>query len=280
MDELWSCPAKINLTLRVSAVGRSGYHPIESIVQAVGWTDSLRIKEADDDHLIVKGADLPTDRQNLVWKAVDALALDRRPPLEVTLDKSIPEAAGLGGGSSNAACMIAALAGHFGITTADQVEAAAMVGADVAFFLAGGTALMTGAGSTLEPVDPYPGFVLVVAVPDFPISTGEVYRRWDELGEPAGKPARDGALPPSLRGLDIINDLTPAAADLEPRMGDVLTELAEVWGRPVMMSGSGSSAFACFADMDEAADAATEVSGFRDVRAVRQIGHGVQAVER
>lgn len=281
MDELWDAPAKLNLTLRVGAPLGSGLHPIESLAQTIDWVDTLRFAFADEDRLTVDGADLADDGDNLVWRAVRRLLPDRRQRLEVSLTKRIPIAAGLGGGSSDAACAIAALGDWFGVGSQQRLSAAADVGADVTFFLTGGTALMTGVGERIEPLDPIEGFVVVVAVPEFETSTPEVYRRWDEMGGPAGSVVPARRLPPGLRDTEVVNDLTPAAVDLTPALGDVLVELGQIWERPVMMSGSGSAVFGCFSDLDEARDAEGSVGvGFRASAAVELRRHGVSRLDR
>ncbi|HEY5652410.1 MAG TPA: 4-(cytidine 5'-diphospho)-2-C-methyl-D-erythritol kinase, partial [Acidimicrobiia bacterium] len=102
MDERWSAPAKVNLALRVGRPRSDGYHPLESIVQAIDWVDDLKFGDADEDALVIDGADLPTDGDNLVWKAIDALSIEGRRALRIELTKRIPSGAGLGGGSSDA----------------------------------------------------------------------------------------------------------------------------------------------------------------------------------
>ena len=86
MDELWSAPAKINVSLRIGRPRTDGYHPLDSLVQTIDWNDRLRLRESDDDELRVEGADLPADEDNLVWKAVRSLGLEDRSPLEITLE--------------------------------------------------------------------------------------------------------------------------------------------------------------------------------------------------
>lgn len=281
MDELWDTPAKVNLTLRVGPPLASGLHPLESIVQTVDWADRLRFADADDDRLEIEGAELPEGDDNIVWKAVRRIAPNRSQRLHISLDKRIPVAAGLAGGSSDAACAIAALGDRYGVTSEGRLSAAADVGADVTFFLTGGTALMTGVGDHVARLDPLDGFVLVVAVPDFELSTPAVYRRWDDLERPRGSVVRPDRLPPQLRQLEVVNDLTPAAVDLVPALGDVLEELSALWERPVMMSGSGSAVFGCFADLDEAADAESALGpGFRASRPLALRGHGVARLDR
>lgn len=280
MDELWSAPAKINVTLRVRRPRADGFHPLDSVVQTVDWADELRFRGSDADRLSVDGADLPTDGENLVWKAVDSLSVRGREPLEITLEKRIPAGAGLGGGSSDAACVISALGDRYGLSGEARRSAALRVGADVTFFLTGGTARMEGIGERITPLDALNGFVVAIIVPDCRLSTPAVYRRWDELGHPAGQVVNPLRLPPALRQLDVANDLTPAAIDLEPELGDLIDDLIDRWERPVMMSGSGSSLFGCFADIDEASDAVATASEFGVARACRLAPRGVHRADR
>lgn len=259
MAERWECPAKVNLSLRVGRRDASGYHPLSSLVQTLSWVDDLTIEEADDDVLTVEGAELPEGGDNLVWRALDALGLPR-PALRMVLVKRIPVAAGLGGGSSDAAGALAACGRLIGAPAEGIVAAAARTGADVPFFLTGGTAVMEGRGERIGPRPELGGFALAVVVPPFELATADVYRRWDELGEPAGPaPAAGRSLPPSLRLEDpLVNDLVPAAVSLVPALADWMRDLARSWGRPVMMSGSGPSLFGFFADEEEASAAAAE----------------------
>ena len=280
MDELWSAPAKVNLSLRIGRPRADGYHPLDSLVQAIDWSDELRFRDADEDHLVVEGVDLPTDGDNLVWKAIEALGVEGRSPLDISLVKRIPSEAGLGGGSSDAACVIAALGDWYRISKADREKAAVRVGADVTFFLSGGTARMEGIGERITRLDPIGGFVLVVAVPEYRLSTPEVYRTWDRLDYPNGEIVDPRRLPPQLRSVEIFNDLTPAALELEPALGDLIADLAERWERPVMMSGSGSAVFACFADHDEASDATSAAADIGVRRACAPLPGGVRRLDR
>ncbi|MEX0666787.1 MAG: hypothetical protein WD313_00485, partial [Acidimicrobiia bacterium] len=177
-----------------------------------------------------------------------------RPRLHIKLTKAIPVAAGLGGGSSDAAASMLALAALRKSPKDMIAEVAPTVGADVPFFLMGGTAWIEGYGERItEARIDTDSWALAIAVPDFQLRTADVYQTWDRQEGPSG-PALDGrALPPSLREHGPFrNDLTPAAMTLRPELGDWIKELAETWERPVAMSGSGPSLFAFFADIDEA----------------------------
>ena len=259
----WLAPAKVNLTLMVGSAATGGLHPIQSLMQTLDWGDLLRVDEGEEDQLEVDGADLPAGDDNLVWKAVAALkeGIDLAlPPLHVYLEKRIPVAAGLGGGSADAAAMLAALGRLLNLSPAVLRRVAPDIGSDVPAAFAGGSLWVEGFGERLSPFGVLSGFALAVAVPDFPLLTADVYRRWDDLGEPRGSEFPSAALPPALRrSVSIRNDLQPAALRVRPELGDAISLLSKEWGRPVAMSGSGPSLFGYFVDDDEAKAAARQV---------------------
>lgn len=255
----YEAPAKVNLSLLVSPPRPDGYHPLESLVQTVEWCDLLDVELGQE------GSDtLESDiEDNLVEKALARLReVGEIPPLAMTLAKQIPVAAGLGGGSSDAAAALVAGAEFGGVPRSRLAGVASRVGADVALFLTGGTMMMRGVGYEIESLQPLDGFALAIVVPEFGLGTKEIYDRWDSLEGPEAAPVPDDRLPPSLRGgMPMRNDLLPAALDLEPRLGDFMTDVAAVWGTPVCLTGSGSACFGYFANLDEATDAAAAVSG-------------------
>ena len=267
---IWEAPGKVNLSLEVRSPEADGMHPLRSLVQAIEWCDLIEMEEGDEDHLQIDGADLPDDGDNLVWKAISALRQkigQDRPRLDIKLTKALPVAAGLGGGSSDAAAAMLALAALRKSPVDMVAEVAPTVGADVPFFLVGGTAWIEGYGERItEAKIDTDSWALAIAVPDFDLRTADVYQAWDRLEEPIG-PALDGrALPPSLREQGPFrNDLTRAAMALRPELGDWIADVAETWERPVGMSGSGPSLFAFFADIDEAESAVKSLS--KSVRA-------------
>jgi len=268
----WEAPAKLNLSLYVGGIDTRGMHPLRSLVLTVEWYDLVGIEESDEDSLEIIGAELPEGSDNIVWKAIGALrvAADRpQPRLAIRLDKKLPVAAGLGGGSSDAAASLLGAA-QLGRLDSDVVTSVALeVGADVPFLLRGGLAVMEGYGERLTPLTFSDDFVTAIAVPPFEVSTGQVYRRFDELGEPRGPEMPARSIPPSLRSLDELrNDLQPAAVSIHPELADCLAELMNAWERPVAMSGSGPSLFGYFADPDEAAEALSAVPGWARARAV------------
>lgn len=260
----WEAPAKLNLSLLVARRDATGYHPLRSLAQTVDWCDLVRVDSGDDDRLTVDGADLPDGGDNLVWKGIEALTSRvgrRRPRLDMHLVKHIPVAAGLGGGSADAAAAIRATGEMVRASDEAMDAAAAATGADVPFALRGGTAWMEGRGERLTPLTGLAGFAVAVVVAAYELATPAVYRRWDEIGEPSGPEPPPRGLPPSLRELGPLrNDLTPAAQSLIPELADWARDLEDEWGRPVVMSGSGPAHFAYFADLDEAAGAVESVT--------------------
>lgn len=278
----FSAPAKLNLNLVVSSRDDSGLHPIRSVVQNIELLDTLEADTADEDRLAVHGdPEIPDDGENLVLKALEQLRKSVAvPPIFFELEKQIPAGAGLGGGSSDAAAAL--LAGceiaRMGPDLARSV--APSVGADVSFFLAGGTAEMSGYGEQIEPMESLQGFTVALVVPDFYLATPDVYQRWDALGEPVGFEVPDRLLPPLLRNrFPIRNDLYRAAVDVEPALGDFVSDVAHIWDSVVMMTGSGSACFGFFADVEEAQEAAASISGTRAAFGVDLRPTGVTRVE-
>jgi 4-diphosphocytidyl-2-C-methyl-D-erythritol kinase len=271
--------AKVNFSLRVRARDASGKHPLRSLVQSIDWADRLALEPASADSFAVTGLPAPADESNLAWRAVEAVRAVASRPLSaaLTLDKRIPLAAGLGGGSADAAAALVLAGAWFGVSLADRDRLAPGLGADVPFCLLGGTAWMEGYGERLTALPPLRGFWLAVAVPPFEVPTGAAYSRWDELEGPDGPavPGRD--LPPELRPFEpLVNDLVPAALSLAPGLGDWAADLRRLWGRALLMSGSGPAHFALFPTASEAAAAAAAVSGSRGARACLPLPQGWQ----
>lgn len=281
----WEAPAKLNLALLVGPQDGSGLHPLRSLVQTIEWIDLLDVEEGDEDHLEVVGADLPDGGDNLVWKAISALRTEtgmKRPSFEIRLVKRVAVAAGLGGGSSDAAAALFAAARISRISPVVAEAVAPLVGADVPFFMRGGTVWVEGYGEKLSPVRIRPTYSVVVVVPPFELVTAEVYGVWDRLEQPIGVEVSTRRLPPDLRDLGPIrNDLTPAATALAPELSDWIADLSDTFDRPVLMTGSGPALFAFFADEDEAdsavdsapATARAAVAAQPRLRGVAPVGH-------
>lgn len=256
----YEAPAKLNLSLHVDPPRSDGFHPLQSLVQTIEWCDTLTFEEGESiDTLEVSSADVDPE-DNLVLRAMKSVRKTASfPPQAITLDKQIPIAAGLGGGSSDAAATLIAAADSK-ISESDLGEMAAALGADVPLFLVGGTLQMSGVGGVVDPVRPLSEFALAVVVPEFGLSTQDVYEKWDKLEGPIGDAVSDASLPPALRyEMPMRNDLVPAALEIEPRFGDFMADLRDLWSVAVCMTGSGSACFGYFGSLEEAEDAAGAV---------------------
>ena len=269
--------AKINLTLRVDPPSPPGLHPIRSLAQTIDWADVIELGPAEEESFEVLGADLPLDDSNLALKALEAVreATGRQHPVAIRLDKRIPIAAGLGGGSADAAAVLAMASNCLKLDPRARDDLGPGLGADVALFLRGGLVRVSGFGERVRRAPEHSVFHVAVVVPPFELSTAEVYARWDEMEGPQGEPIPARYLPPSLRSYGpLINDLAPAARDLEPDLGDWASDLSSSWGVPVAMSGSGPSLFGLFPSRSEADGAAAEAPGVRAARGCSQTETG------
>ncbi|WP_440983701.1 4-(cytidine 5'-diphospho)-2-C-methyl-D-erythritol kinase [Shinella sumterensis] len=257
-------PAKINLALHVVGERGDGYHLLDSLVTFTAFGDRIALSPAGEDRFTLSGrfsATLAVETDNLVTRARDRLraALEENgqsaPPVHIHLEKNLPIASGIGGGSADAA---ATLRGLLGLWQADlpgdRLDAIAIgLGADVPMCLAGRPLLARGIGEDITPVA-LPALSMVLANPLVGVSTPAVFRA---LASKRNAPLvlRDAA----VDWLDAIaalrNDLEPPARRLCPQIGELADGLAATDARVVRMSGSGASCFALY-DSDATAEAA------------------------
>ncbi|MGH7855792.1 MAG: 4-(cytidine 5'-diphospho)-2-C-methyl-D-erythritol kinase, partial [Candidatus Binatia bacterium] len=180
-------PAKINLVLEVVGRRPDGYHDIDSVFVPIDLCDEVRLSIAPhasfEIHLECDDPSLPSDRRNTAWRAVEEFFRNRarRPRVAVSLRKRIPAGSGLGGGSSDAAAVLRALARVEGVPerAPEVMEAALAVGADVPFFLWCRPARVRGIGERIEPLGSFPELSLAIVWPGFPISTRSAYEALD-----------------------------------------------------------------------------------------------------
>jgi len=255
--------AKINIGLRVGSQRADGFHPISGIFQSVSVADRLRLEHARDDTIeSATGGSVVDGFDNLAFQAAAAVreVAGSTQPMRLTLAKTIPIAAGLAGGSADAAAGLVLAAELFDVGHDVLTELAPQLGSDVPFCLAGGTARVAGRGEDVAGMEPLQGFALAIVVPPVEISTPETFKQWDEMGEPEGLRTPSHTLPPVLRNEgDLLNDLYPAAVRIVPELDEWRSELERAWARPVMLSGSGPALFGFFVDHDEAAGAVIDI---------------------
>ncbi len=271
--------AKVNLGLRVGSVREDGFHPIRSLFQSISWSDRLELVAGDEDGIAGwNGEEVPDGDANLARRAVVAMreAVGSTASIYLRLQKRIPVAAGLGGGSADAAAALHLARRMLKAPVEKVAELAAGLGSDVPFCITGGTALVTGRGDVVTSLRPLLGYGMALVVPPVELATPQVYRRWDVLGEPTGPVFGATALPPILREhAPIINDLYPAAVTVAPALDDWRSELQATWGRSVLMTGSGPTLLGFFVDAEEAGAALDAVpAGARAAYAARPVSAG------
>jgi 4-diphosphocytidyl-2-C-methyl-D-erythritol kinase len=263
--------AKINLMLRVVGVREDGYHELRTVFQSIALHDTVTLRPARGPlRLECDDPACPADRTNLAWMAAARLwrASGRRGgPRDVViqLEKRIPLESGLGGGSSDAAATLTGLARLWRVDQQVVREVASSLGADVPYFLEGGTALGLGRGDLLFPlIDISPLWVTLV-VPSFGVSTREAFRWWDtERGQARGsKRKKRHALQTSLirshTRLELMNDLQAPVAAHHRSITRIADALCRSGARHAAMSGSGSAVFGLFERRSAAERAASTV---------------------
>jgi 4-diphosphocytidyl-2-C-methyl-D-erythritol kinase len=248
--------AKVNLDLRVLGLRADGYHEVRTVFQTIELHDTLVCTEKPGPFTLkCRAAQVPLDSGNLVWKAAAALwtALGRAGSVADTLiqiDKKIPVEAGLGGGSADAAAALTALARLWGGAPMTLLrEVAATIGADVPFFLSGGTALGLGRGEEIYPLVDLPPHYVVVVRPPFGVSTAEAYAWYDDdrvAGLRENREFQQLPVPWPSRAAQMINDLEPPVMRRHQEIGALKQQLRDLGATAAAMSGSGSAVFGLF----------------------------------
>jgi len=281
-------PAKLNLQLAVGPPRADGYHGVVTVFHAISLFDQVTVEPAGRDGITVtgEGADrVPADRDNLALRAVAALraAVRDRGPVHVTIAKRIPVAAGLAGGSADAAAALVACSELWatGLTQQQLREIGATVGSDVAFALLGGTAVGRGRGEQLTPaLVPATQYHWVLAFADGQLATPAVYAALDQLRGTAApaEPALDAALMSALRsgqaarvGQRLSNDLQPAAMSLFPALRKTLAAGLELGALGALVSGSGPTCAFLAANAERALELAVSLSGTGVCRSVARV---------
>ncbi len=255
---------KVNLLLNLLGRRPDGFHELETVLQPVPLCDELTFtRQGSGVELTCGDPRLPVDSGNLVHRAASAFfaAAKRQEGVRIHLEKRIPLAAGLGGGSGNAAITLLALNDLFGqpLAALRLHELAAELGSDVPFFLQTGPALATGRGEQIEPLPPFPalrGATLLLLHPGFGIATAWAYQQLARFPDARnGQPGRARQLVARLQDTDLsrasaefYNSLEAPALDKYPLLAVYQEFLREHGAATALMSGSGSTTFAFFAE--------------------------------
>ncbi|HWH01118.1 MAG TPA: 4-(cytidine 5'-diphospho)-2-C-methyl-D-erythritol kinase [Pilimelia sp.] len=281
-------PAKINLHLGVGPLRADGYHEVSTVYHAISLYDELTARPGDTLSLTMGGegtGELALDSSNLVIRAARALAARAGVPAHARLHlrKQIPLAAGLAGGSADAAAALVACDALWGtgLSREELAGLAAGLGADVPFLVHGGTALGTGRGEVISPVLTRPaGWHWVVAVAHGGLATPDVYRELDRLRDAGAAPPPFDEAPdellaalrqadPAVLGRAMHNDLEPAARSLRPELGATLDAGKAAGALAGMVSGSGPTCVFLARDAGHAAELAAALDGAAGCRFAR-----------
>jgi 4-diphosphocytidyl-2-C-methyl-D-erythritol kinase len=272
--------AKLNLYLKVGPRREDGYHEICSVMQSLELCDELYFRRmaCADGMVSLRCSDssLPTGAENIVWTAIETFdahtGVLAGGGIEVFINKRIPIGAGLAGGSADAAATLVAM-NHIWELDLDRDALMAMgelVGSDVPFCIAGGTAIVRGRGDRVENLQSLPAYQVVLAAPDEEVSTAEVYRRFDGLSadELPDEDELDRSLDRMLEGIrnqdfqlicENMSNSLESATEAHERLADYTSTALQGGARAAMMTGSGPTVFALVTGLQEAAEVAWEL---------------------
>jgi len=263
--------AKVNLDLRILGVRPDGYHDLRTVFQSLALADTVTIRSGRGPlSLTCDDPQVPIDRRNLAWKAASLLwreaRLGRGEPRDVAihLQKRIPAEAGLGGGSADAAVTLLGLnrLWKLKLDGASLSRLGGRIGADVPFFLVGGTALGLGRGDDIYPLADMPKVYVVLIRPGFGVSTVEAYRWYDEEARLSRKPVAVKPMPPSWPAWAsaLRNELEPSVVRHHPTIARIRQMLLDAGAVTAAMSGSGSAVFGLFERADAARRTARDLA--------------------
>lgn len=254
-------PAKINLTLEVLGKRQDGYHLLRSIMQPIDLFDELTLNTQSGTGIELKarGLTIADKKDNLIYKSAEHYLEKTQieAKLEFRLIKKIPQQAGLGGGSSNAAATLVGLNKIFNALSADDLMLlASQIGADVPFFINCRTALVQGFGEKITVLNSFPLLDFLIVKPSFGLSTKDVFNRWDEIDDNSNANIdMNETIEQYNNGKFILkNDLEQASISLNDKISDPKNLLLQLGCNNVSMTGSGTAVFALFSSKNEAKD--------------------------
>jgi 4-diphosphocytidyl-2-C-methyl-D-erythritol kinase len=262
--------AKINLDLRILGTRPDGYHDLKTVFQSLALFDNVTVTARRGPLAVTcDEPDIPTDQRNLVWKAASLLHRvatgKQSAPAGIAIDlrKRVPSEAGLGGGSSNAAMTLLALnkLWKLDLDLASLTRIGARLGADVPYFLVGGTALGLGRGDDIYPLADMPPVHVVILRPGFGVATSDAYTWFDEELRRAKEPA-PRVVPPGWPAWSatLRNDLEIPVVRHHPAIGRIKQSLVDAGAAFAAMSGSGSAVFGLFERADAARRTANDLA--------------------
>lgn len=250
--------AKINLGLDVIKKLPNGYHQVKMVMQAIDLWDELTLEKAENGIVLTTDTgELPTDENNLIYKAAKLMqeTYSLKEGVKIHLQKNIPIAAGMAGGSTDAAAAIKGINRLFdlGLPDSELMRVSVAVGADVPFCILGGTALAEGIGEKLTPLSPAPFCYVLVAKPDISVSTKYVYEHLDSAGIQK-HPDIDGMVTAigegSLQGIldRMENVLESVTIPAYPIIASIKQKMLKLGAAGSLMSGSGPTVFGVFTE--------------------------------
>lgn len=276
-------PAKINLTLDVLHKRPDNFHEVEMIMTTVDLADRIWLHPTDNGKIIIKASErhVPNDRKNLAYQAAELLQIECgiTKGVEITLEKSIPVAAGLAGGSSDAAATLRGLnrLWNLKLSVEELARLGARIGSDVSFCVHGGTALATGRGELIEILPPPPNCWVILAKPAISVSTGDIYGK---LNLSAIDHIDTVRMIEALRAGDydkmcnsVGNVLETVTMDLYPQVVVLKEQMKRFGADAVLMSGSGPTVFGLVKHESRVPRIYNGLKGFcPEVYAVRMVG--------
>lgn len=251
---LEKAPAKINLSLDVLGRRSDGYHEVRMVMASIDLADRIECSELPDDRIVLHSSVpyVPEDERNFAFQAARLVKqkFGIRRGLQLIIRKRIPVAAGLAGGSSDAAAAIRAVdrLWHLGMSYDAMLDLARQIGSDVAFCIKGGTALASGRGEKVSPLPPLPPCWVVLVKPAVSVATGQIYKEWDN--RPAVHPDVD-AMVRAIENQDfdaicslLGNTLEPVTMEKVEEIAKIKAHMRQIGAEGILMSGSGPTVFA------------------------------------
>lgn len=271
--------AKINITLDIIGKRDNGYHDVEMIMQTVDLYDRMIMRKIKKEKILIKTnlPYLPVDERNLVHKIIKYMKdkYQLSGGVFVDLHKMIPVAAGMAGGSADAAQTILGMSKLYGLDLPmeEMLDIGAMYGSDIPYCMIQGTALATGLGEKITYLDPFPSFHVLIVKPNFSMSTAVVYKNFslDDVKEHPKTQVVIDAIKRKDRDVicdHLVNVLETVTPKIHPEINDIKERVKELGADGVLMSGSGPTVYGLFKDQKTAKQALKTMKKDKDMQFV------------